>query len=858
MNDDFDMPEWLSSYANSSALPTGNKRLLNTLFTRLARLSSEEITLRANEIRRLMRNSGFAEIDENQKWQLDPLPMLVTSDKWNTLCRGIEQRVKLLNDVLVDLNGERRSLTSGVFSTEALMKHPYYLAESHILSSVNKGLFLTAFDIAEDTKGDFYVLNDHCQFPRGLGLLLENRIVARRVMSEEFAECGVQRIVGFFEQLQQAINHETASLSDPRIVILCRGPDDKYYSEQAYLATYMGYTLVRSADLTVRKGQVWLKALDGLRKVDVILRWIEDRFLDSLEQVDYSEFGIPGLLHAVRKRNVVLLNPMGNGVIQIPAIKNSLANAAEFFGREPLLLRQQETCPALSLSEEDWSQYELLSSVDPNIKFDGELDVTRIHQAFENKEKRNLYWRKKVNLSQAPFWHESGLVNKPIIMRCYALYSEEHVYILPSAMCFTPTAFHVDGNTEIKDTWVETIGPPQQRTPPIPKSLQSDADLALVEGLLPSRTAENLFWLGCAIERSENVIRLIRVFIDKFTELAIYPDEAHKNALVQLKVGLENQSLIYPYTPLNHADIQPLESGYKELVVSMIADNRFVGGLNSTLNMVVQSALQVRELLSYDSLRIIESIEEEHHNFNAISEQTPTHRLQSILDKLIGLTMAFNGSIQDSLSKSNGAYMIEIGKRLERSKQLVSMVQTLLQHPLPEQEQQIVLEIVLVAQVSSVTHRRRYRAFKSIETGLELLLLDSEYPRSLAYQIKKITDLCKSLPVNAKPGFLSTTEKILLQLTASFALADRQTLNIKDPQTPSGLVSLLISVTSQLQKFSEMMQTQYFSHTKPASQLHWSVMGGPLSIPEDAPILPTHVSGDAPLVDAPNEDKGAL
>ncbi|MCP4280711.1 MAG: alpha-E domain-containing protein, partial [Alteromonas sp.] len=228
-------------------------------------------------------------------------------------------------------------------------------------------------------------------------------------------------------------------------------------------------------------------------------------------------------------------------------------------------------------------------------------------------------------------------------------------------------------------------------------------------------------------------------------------------------------------------------------------------------------ALQVRELLSYDSLRIIESLEEEHHEFSTITEQTPTHRLQSTLDKLIGLTMAFNGSIQDSLSKSNGAFMIEIGRRLERSKQLVSMVQNLLQFPLPEAEQQNVLEIVLVAQVSAITHRRRYRAFQSIETGLELLLLDAEYPRSLAHQIQKITELCESLPVSAKPGFLSTTEKILLQLKASFALADRQTLNINTNQAPSGLVSLLKSVTSQLQKFSEMMQTQYFSHTKPAS-----------------------------------------
>ncbi|WP_159578100.1 circularly permuted type 2 ATP-grasp protein [Alteromonas sp. KUL106] len=856
MSEDFTMPEWLNSYTTSSTLPDENKRLINTLFSRLSGLNSEEVSFRANEIRRLMRNSGFADIDEQQNWQLDPLPMMVSSQDWEVISRGIEQRMLLLNKVLIDLNGDQSTLTHGIFATKHLMRHPFYLADTHQVPSQNQGVFLNAFDIGQDANGEYFVLHDHCQFPRGLGLLLENRIVARRVMSEEFTECGVLRIAGFFEQLQRAISQETAALTDPRIVILCRGPDDQYYSEQAYLATYMGYTLVRSADLTVRKGQVWLKALDGLRKVDVILRWIEDRYLDSLEQVDYSAFGIPGLIHAVRSQNVVLLNPLGNGAIQIPAIHNNLPLAAKHLINESLLLRQQETFPIDALEEQNWAGFELRSYIDPALKFDGEKDRAAIAKLINQLPPEDLYWRKKLILSQAPFWHESGVVSKPVIMRCYALLSQGQVFILPSAMCFTPRAVRADGKMDIKDTWVETIGPPQGQAPSIPKSLQSNADLALVEGLLPSRTAENLFWLGCAVERSENVIRLVRVFIDKFTELAIYPDEAHRNALLRFKMGIENQALIYPYQFSVPSDLANPGGGFKELVVSLINSNQFVGGLFSSITMVVQSALQVRELLSYDSLRIIENLEEEIYNFTLINEQTPTHRLQTILDRLIGLIMAFNGSIQDSLSKSNGAFMIEIGKRLERSNQLVSMIRNLLQSPFPEAEQQNVLDIVLVAQVSAITHRRRYRAFQSIETGLELLLLDAEYPRSLAHQIQKITELCNSLPVKAKPGFLSTTEKILLQLKASFALADRYTLTMTNADASSGLASLLDSVTSHLQKFSEMMQTQYFSHTKPASQLHWSGIGTPTPQIIESPTASRTDSAAEPSSDHHQDEEG--
>ena len=108
MSEDFTMPEWLSSYINSSTAADESKRLLNTLFSRLSGLNSDELSFRANEIRRLMRNSGFADIDERQNWQLDPLPMLISSQDWEMLSRGIEQRVLLLNKVLLDLKTGKR------------------------------------------------------------------------------------------------------------------------------------------------------------------------------------------------------------------------------------------------------------------------------------------------------------------------------------------------------------------------------------------------------------------------------------------------------------------------------------------------------------------------------------------------------------------------------------------------------------------------------------------------------------------------------------------------------------------------------------------------------------------------------
>ena len=129
---------------------------------------------------------------------------------------------------------------------------------------------------------------------------------------------------------------------------------------------------------------------------------------------------------------------MGNGAIQIPAIKNNLHRAAEFFNGESLLLRQQETFPAENLTQSDWSGYELLSYVDPELKYDGEKDADAIANTLQTVALTDLFWRKKVNLSHTPFWHDKGLVSKPVIMRCYALYSQGQVFILPQPCVLRP------------------------------------------------------------------------------------------------------------------------------------------------------------------------------------------------------------------------------------------------------------------------------------------------------------------------------------------------------------------------------------------------------------------------------------
>ncbi|MFC3122216.1 circularly permuted type 2 ATP-grasp protein [Agaribacter flavus] len=799
-------PQWVLDYQRS-----GQEGQSDTVFSRLSQLSKDDIANRAQEIRRLLRTSGYNTSTDVMSWQLDPIPYLASLEEWHTLSSGVRQRMRLLQRILADLHGQQSLISDGLIAPRHLMAHPAYLPEA---SQFNLSpMLLAAFDIAKEANGQFTIVKDHFQFPRGLGVQLENRIVSRRVMSEEFAELGIERIAIFFKHIQQSLSQVVTENRAPRIVILTEGPDSDDYPEQAYLATFMDMILARSADLTVREGAVWIKALDGLRKVDVIIRWIPDHLLDSLEQPQYSDIGVPGLFMAVRAGSVMLINGPGTSMLQIPSVHEAIPAIAQHWLNESLILPQLEILPYNSIPLTQQEQYEVKHYTDPRWKME-QLPQT------EHPES-TLFWQRSPNYSVAPFWDKASLAPQKFYFRCFAFWDGQQVTVMPAALCKTINA--VQGDTcAIKDTWVPAVGPHESAV--LPKLNLPDAgeDIALIEGLIPSRAAENLFWLGCGLERCESVVRLLRVYMDRFTEEALYPDERNSRSLALFQRGIISQALVYPYN--RQSSEQPVAApiSHKLVVWQCMAGENGQNVLDNTIALVLSSAKQIQELLSYDSLRIIDMLQTLHQAMKKLKKDAPLHQLQSLLDGIIAQIMAFNGSIIDSLALNSGAFMLDIGRRLERSKQLTATMHTMLTDAPEEREQIGALDAVLLTQVSAVTHRRRYRIKHSIETGIELLLVDAEYPRSLAYQLEQLLCLSEHLPSHKRPGFLTTATKLLLQLKTLCALAEPAELAKVTNNKREALSSLLLSISTTLTQYRERLQTRYFSHTQPASKLAWS------------------------------------
>src|SRR5712691_6699396 len=274
----------------------------------LAQLGRPELTRRWEEAQHLIRENGITynvygdPRGMERPWQLDPIPLLISPAEAKDLEAGLVQRGRLLEALGQDLYGPQRCLTEGYLPPELLFPNPAFLRSCHgMCLPQHRMLHLYGANIGRSSEGGFCVLGDRTQSPSGAGYALENRIVLSRVLPDAFRECRVHRLALFFRTLQDTLRAITPHNRDnPRIVLLTPGPYNETYFEHAYLARYLGFTLVEGGDLTVRDNRVYLKVLGGLQSVDVILRRLDDDFCDPLELRPDSFLGVPGLVEAVQ------------------------------------------------------------------------------------------------------------------------------------------------------------------------------------------------------------------------------------------------------------------------------------------------------------------------------------------------------------------------------------------------------------------------------------------------------------------------------------------------------------------------------------------------------------------------------
>lgn len=809
------------------------------LMDELANLGLEGLERRRQEAQRLLRENGVTfNIHDGLRgaarpWHLDPIPLFISEDEWAVIEAGLEQRAELLNLLFNDIYGPQLLLKQGVLPPELVFSHAgYQRACVGIPAQVKRPLVLCSANLARGPDGRMWVIDDRAMAPTGAGYALENRMVMTRIAPAFFRECQVKRLAGFFQPLRDRLARLAPhNREDPRVVILTPGPYSPTYFEHAYLADYLGYTLVQGDDLSVRDGRVWLKSLGGLHQVDVILRRIDDAYCDPLELRDDSRLGIAGLLQSSRLGQVAIANPLGSGVLENHGLMAFLPGICRHLLGEELKLPSVATWWCGQERERRFVLDNLDKLVIKPIHrtrgyralFGSELSLAQRDELRQRiLAKPHLFiGQEMVSFSTAPSLVEGMIAPRHAILRSYVMAGNDGYVTMPGGLTrIAPGEGELVVSNKAgglsKDTWV--LSKEQVRYVSLWRQPQRDQVLQFRAEPLPSRAADNLFWVGRYVERAEGTARLLRAILVLRRELRDAGGEVFKPYLDRLLRALTHVTGAFPGFVGEGAE-ELLEQPRAELH-SLLQNVERMGSLASTLQSFGQAAMTVRENWPTEVWRIVDAIQADWDEPEDVPG--PGHfRRQDRLDHLIMQLVAFSGLIAESMTRESGWVLLDMGRRLERGLGLISLLRATLVPGMEEAQQRRLMETVLVICDSLNTYRRRYRSYMHLPTILELMLMDQKHPRSLAYQFEQLQHHLAALPRGQRQQRLGADERCILAAHTQLQLADVAELARIEAGEGiyQNLDEFLAGQAESLWQLSNLITSTYFSHSHPTQQL---------------------------------------
>jgi len=804
------------------------------LLEALRALGPRGIDSRWHEARRLIRDNGVTynvygdPHGMSRPWELDPLPLLIRGEEWAVLERGLIQRAELLNAVLLDLYGPRSLIEKGLIPVELVDGYPGYLLPCHGIDVAGeRPLILYSADLTRDPTGQWRVIGDRAQGPSGAGYALENRVVLSRVMPSLFRDSHVHRLAGFFRSVRRALVRLAPRHEDhARIALLTPGPSNEAFFEHAYLANYLGYSLVQGGDLSVRDGALWLRTLGRLERIDALLRRVDDAWCDPLDLHEESLLGVPGLLQAVRAGNLTMANALGSGVLEHPGLMAFLPKLCEHLLGESLLLPHLETRWCGDQRDRDF----VIANLDTLVikragnaagqrcQFGRKLDKVERERliAAIRAEPYRYVAQEEVQPSTAPAYIDTRIEPRPFVLRSFLVSEEEGYTVMPGGLSRvalvkdTPMVSNQLGGLG-KDTWVLATEPERQETLLVAGD-GTTMPAVVQESEVSSRVADNLFWIGRYAERAEGLVRLLRVGTIQLSErssFGVSPDS--DCCLGLLLAALTHQSQTYPGF-VGDGAAALLADPVPEML-SLITDVERIGGLPQTLQALGQAAWSVRERLSNDTWRVVNDIE---RRLKALT-RSPPHALAGaldVLDPLITSLVAFSALTQENMTHNEGWHFLETGRRLERAVNTATLLRSTLVPVVPEAGEQMIVEAVLGVTDSLITYRRRYQAGTRVGALLDLVFQDETNPRSLGYQIARIGELVDEMPRDALAPPRTPAQKQVLRLITELRLAELDQLAQigADGQHREGLADVLTRIEAGLAALSDALTAQYFRH----------------------------------------------
>ena len=377
----------------------------------------------------------------------DVIPRILSAAEWEVLQRGLEQRVKAINAYIKDIYGRREILKAGIVPEDLVFQNPVFRPEMNG-QKVPHDIYvhIAGIDVVRVDGDDFYVLEDNARTPSGVSYMLENREIMLRLFPELFSRYRVVPVENYPDELLQILKSiaPPTSSGEPTVVLLTPGIYNSAYYEHSFLADKLGIELVEGGDLVVKSDVVYMRTTEGLKRVDVIYRRIDDDFLDPLVFRPDSAIGVPGLMSAYQSGNVTLANAVGTGVADDKAVYSYMPDIVKFYlGEEPLL----KNVPTWRCRESEHLAYVLDNLEDLVVKevhgsggygmLIGPKAGKAAVSAFRAKLKSdpaNFIAQPTLALSTCPTCVEEGIAPRHVELRPFVLSGRDRVRIVPGGL----------------------------------------------------------------------------------------------------------------------------------------------------------------------------------------------------------------------------------------------------------------------------------------------------------------------------------------------------------------------------------------------------------------------------------------
>ena len=746
-----------------------------------------DLPRRAVSLERQIRDNGvtynvYADRDGPQRpWSLDLFPLIVPPQSWAQIEAGVIQRTRVLDRVLADVYGPQKLLSEGLLPAALVRGHPGYLRAMHgVRPPGDTWLRIAAFDLARGPDGNWWVVSQRTQAPSGLGYLLENRLAISRQFPQAFESLQVQRLAATYSAMMEGLQAMCPAGAPPHIALLTPGPYNETYFEHAYLARYLGVTLVEGSDLTVRDERLYLKTLQGLRPVHGLIKRLDDQYLDPLELRPDSTLGVPGLLQAIRAGNVLVANTPGSAFLESPALLGFLPALAQHLIGEKLSLPALPTwwCGERAAMESvlpqlaDCAIKPTYPGSDAHPGFDAVLGTQLGRRELDEWAGRIMRQgdahtvQRFMPLSQMPTWAQDlgpgHIAPKAVLLRVFAVNDGPQSWrVLPGGLARLagPDAqiASMQRGGSSADVWVQTDGEVDRTTLLAPHA--TPASLARHRAPVTSRAAENMFWLGRYTERAENTLRLARLSLD----LLSGEDQSSRSLVGWLHDLCQRNALV----PRELPDVQHLQDGpraaqsrrvFERALIAELGDVRRGRSLGFNLRCLREAAAAVRERLSQEHWNHIVRAEAEF--LRRMAEQAGESgegryaigATQRSLEAASAMLSAITGAQTDRMTRDDAWRLLSIGRHIERlgflSNALAAGFVQGTVHEIAGFEAMVALFD------STITFHARYQQRRDVATLVDLLVLDGDNPRSLAWVAQTLRGRIARLAGSA-PGKLT-------------------------------------------------------------------------------------------------------